>query len=649
MNATQEKMEFQAETKELLDLMIHSLYSSKDIFLRELISNASDALDKRRFESLQNPALLPSDEELGVRLDIDPNMKTLTISDNGIGMSRDEVIQNIGTIAHSGTRELLTKIKGADKDQALDLIGQFGVGFYSAFMVAKRVELHTRRAGAEEGEAICWRSEGDGTYTIDNEPKKRVGTRITLFLKDTDPEDGIEDFTQDWTVRGIVKKYSDFVTFPIKMKTEKQEPKKDEEGKVIEGEYDTVIQDDTLNSQKAIWSRNASDVSDEEYNEFYRHVSHDWNEPAKVISQKAEGTVSYESLLFFPKKKPMDWLYDRSNGGLQLFVKKVMIMEKCEELLPRYLRFVKGVVESSDLPLNVSREILQQNRQIQAIQKGLVKKVLRELKDWKSENLDAYTSFWKEFGVALKEGIASEFGTKEKLEDLLLFESSNDPENLTDLAGYVERMPENQKEIYYITGEDRAVLENSPNLEAVRAKGFEVIFLTEPVDEFWLGNFEAYQEKKLVSAAKEGLELDTEEEKEKAEQERKEKSEDLAPLLESMKTLLEAHVAEVRVSSRLTESPACLVVAEKGMTPQMERLMKQMNQGVPQQKRIMEVNPNHTIIGKLKERLVADANDASVNEYTWLLLDQALLAEGSPVIDNAKYGQRISKLMTQAL
>ena len=280
MSVGQEKMEFQAETKELLDLMIHSLYSSKDIFLRELISNASDALDKRRFEALQNPDLLTADEELGIRLEVNEKMKTLTITDNGIGMSRDEVIQNIGTIAHSGTRELLGKIKSADKDEALELIGQFGVGFYSSFMVAKRVELHTRRAGAAENEAICWRSEGDGTFTLDNEPKKRVGTRITLFLKDADPEDGLEDFTQEWTIRSIVKKYSDFVTFPVKMKTERQEPKKDEEGKVIEGEFDVVVQDDTLNSQKAIWSRSSNDVTEEEYNEFYRHVSHDWNVPA---------------------------------------------------------------------------------------------------------------------------------------------------------------------------------------------------------------------------------------------------------------------------------------------------------------------------------------------------------------------------------
>ncbi len=649
MTVGQEKMEFQAETKELLDLMIHSLYSAKDIFLRELISNASDALDKRRFEALQNPALLTADEELGIRLEVNEKMKTLTITDNGIGMSREEVIQNIGTIAHSGTKELLGKIKSADKEEALDLIGQFGVGFYSSFMVAKRVELHTRRAGAEESEAICWRSEGDGTFTIDSEPKKRVGTRITLFLKDADPEDGLEDFTQEWTVRGIVKKYSDFVTFPVKMKTERQEPKKDEEGKVIEGEFDTVIQDDVLNSQKAIWSRSSSDVTEEEYNEFYRHVSHDWNTPAKVISQKSEGLVSYESLLFIPSKKPMDWLYDQGNGGLQLFVKKIMIMEKCEELLPRYLRFVKGVVESTDLPLNVSREILQENRQIKTIQKGLVKKILKELKDWKNESAEAYNEFWKEFGVALKEGVASEPASKEKLEDLLLFASSNDPEKLTDLAGYVERMPETQKEIYYITGESRAVVESSPHLEAVKAKGFEILFLTEPVDEFVLANLTTFQEKNLVSAAKEGLNLDSDEEKEETEKVLKEKEVSLKPLLEDMTKRLEAYVSEVRLSARLTESPACLVVSDKGMTPQMERMMKHMNQGMPAQKRIMEINPDHSIITKLTERLTANESDELVEDFTWMLYDQALLSEGSPVVDNAKYGQRISKLMTQAL
>ena len=649
MSVGQEKMEFQAETKELLDLMIHSLYSSKDIFLRELISNASDALDKRRFEALQNPDLLTADEELGIRLEVNEKMKTLTITDNGIGMSRDEVIQNIGTIAHSGTRELLGKIKSADKDEALELIGQFGVGFYSSFMVAKRVELHTRRAGAAENEAICWRSEGDGTFTLDNEPKKRVGTRITLFLKDADPEDGLEDFTQEWTIRSIVKKYSDFVTFPVKMKTERQEPKKDEEGKVIEGEFDVVVQDDTLNSQKAIWSRSSNDVTEEEYNEFYRHVSHDWNVPAKVISQKSEGLVSYESLLFIPSKKPMDWLYDRGNGGLQLFVKKIMIMEQCEELLPRYLRFVKGVVESTDLPLNVSREILQENRQIKTIQKGLVKKILKELKDWKSEAPEAYNEFWNEFGVALKEGVASEPGSKDKLEDLLLFQSSNDPEKLTDLAGYVERMPETQKEIYYITGESRAVVESSPHLEAVKAKGFEILFLTEPVDEFVLANLTSFQEKNLVSAAKEGLNLDTDEEKEETEKVLKEKEVSLKPLLEDMTKRLEAYVSEVRLSARLTESPACLVVSDKGMTPQMERMMKHMNQGIPTQKRIMEINPDHSIITKLTERLSTNENDELVDDFTWMLYDQALLSEGSPVVDNAKYGQRISKLMTQAL
>jgi molecular chaperone HtpG len=390
-------------------------------------------------------------------------------------------------------------------------------------------------------------------------------------------------------------------------------------------------------------------VTEEEYHEFYRHVSHDWNTPAKVISQKSEGLVSYESLLFIPSKKPMDWLYDRGNGGLQLFVKKIMIMEQCEELLPRYMRFVKGVVESTDLPLNVSREILQENRQIKAIQKGLVKKVLKELKDWKSEAPEAYHEFWMEFGVALKEGVASEPGSKEKLEDLLLFESSHDAEKLTDLASYIERMPETQKEIYYITGESRAVVESSPHLEAVRAKGYEILFLTEPVDEFVLANFDAYQEKKLVSAAKEGLNLDTDEEKEATEKVLKEKEEVLAPLIKDMTARLEAYVSEVRLSARLTESPACLVVSDKGMTPQMERMMKHMNQSVPVQKRIMEINPDHAIIEKLTERLTAKAGDDLVEDFTWMLYDQALMSEGSPVVDNAKYGQRLSKLMTQAL
>ncbi|MCB1054932.1 MAG: molecular chaperone HtpG, partial [Acidobacteria bacterium] len=459
MSAKVSTRQFKAETRQLLDLMIHSLYTNKEIFLRELISNASDALDRLRFESLTDPELLAGDETLEIRLESDREARTLTISDNGIGMSRDEVVENIGTIAKSGTRELVEKIQQSKSPEAAaQLIGQFGVGFYSAFMVADEVELVTRRAGEEQ--ATFWSSTGDGKYKLGDAERAGRGTTITLHLKPADSEHGLEDFTDRWTVGRVVRRYSDFVSYPIIFKDTREEVEKDEAGNPIEGgKKETVVEDKVLNSMKPIWTRPADEVSEEEYNEFYKHISHDWNEPMKHFSFRAEGRIEYQALLFIPSSAPYDYYYHGYEFGLQLYVRRVMIMDKCEDLLPRYLRFAKGVVDSSDLPLNISRQRLQEDRHIGQIRRWLTKKILDTLSEMQRDQPEDYLKFWEEFGRSLKEGIGSDWDNKDKIVSLLLFQSSADPEKLTTLDEYVERMGEDQKEIFYLTGESRAVVE----------------------------------------------------------------------------------------------------------------------------------------------------------------------------------------------
>jgi molecular chaperone HtpG len=642
-----EEFQFQAETTRLLDLMIHSLYTNKEIFLRELISNASDALDRLRFEALTNPALLEDDDKYEIRLDADKESMTLSISDTGIGMSRDEVITNIGTIAKSGTHELRKNIEESfSRNMVADLIGQFGVGFYSSFMVADRVTLVTRKAG--EMTATKWESTGAGSYSLTEGERAGRGTTVTLHLKPVDPENGIEDFTDQWTLSRIVKRHSDFVTYPIICKQVREEPGSG--GIVNEPEPTVSIEDKILNSMKPIWSRPQAEVSESEYAEFYRHISHDWTEPFKTVSLKAEGTIEYQALLFIPSQAPHDLFYHGSQSGLRLYAKRVMVMENCENLLPRYLRFIKGVVDSADLPLNISRQTLQQDRHITQIRKWLTKKVLDMMAELFEKDYDKYLKFWGQFGRALKEGVSSDYENKDKILSLLLFESSGDPEKLTTLKGYVERMRDGQDEIYYLTGESRNVVENSPHLEAFKEKGYEVLYLTEPVDELLAQSLWDYEGKRLKSVGKGTVKLgDDEEEKEKAQAELMRKEEESADLLTALQKAVDEHVKQVRLSNRLVSSPACLVGTEMDYSPQMERLLQKGKGGGPRQRRILELNPNHEIFIKAYERFKQNKEDRSIGECAELLLGYSLLAEGSEIPDPTKFNRLVVDLMLKAL
>jgi molecular chaperone HtpG len=556
-----EEHRFQAEPKRLFDLMIHSLYTNKEIFLRELISNASDALDRLRFEALTNPTLLEENDKYEIRLETDNEARTLSVSDTGIGMSRDEVMANIGTIAKSGTDELRKGLEAAPTAQmAAELIGRFGVGFYSSFMVADKVMLTTRKAG--EITATRWESTADGTYLLSETECDWHGTTVTLHLKPADPELGIEDFTDQWVLSRIVRKYSDFITYPIIGKYIREETGKDG-GLANESEPTIVIEDKILNSMKPIWSRTQSEVLESEYADFYRHISNDWTPPFKTVPLKAEGTIEYQALLFIPAQAPYDLFYHAYQSALRLYANRVMVMENCAELLPGYLRFIKGVVDSADLPLNISRQTLQLDRHITQIRKWLTKKVLDLLAELFEKDRDNYLKFWGQFGRALKEGVSSDYENKERIISLLFFQSSADAEKLTALKGYVERMKEGQDEIYYLTGESRAVVENSPHLEAFEEKGYEVLYLTESVDELLVQSLWDYEGKKLKSAGKGMLKLgDNQEEKEKAPAELKKKEEEAADLFAAMQKALDEHVKQVRLSNRLIASPPCLVGSE---------------------------------------------------------------------------------------
>lgn len=648
MTAKAEEFQFQAETKQLLDLMIHSLYTNKEIFLRELISNASDALDRLRFEALTDPTLLAGEDRYEIRLDADKDACTLSVSDTGIGMSRDEVIANIGTIAKSGTRELREKLKEGESAQALaEFIGQFGVGFYSSFMVADKVTLLTRRAG--EQTATMWESSGDGTYKLAEAERPERGTTITLHLKPVDPDTGIEDFTDQWVLSRIVRRYSDFVGYPIICKFEREETGQERDSLLKDGKPTYVIEDKTLNSMKPIWTRPQSEITAEEYADFYRHISHDWTEPFKTISLKAEGKIEYQALLFIPSKAPYDLFYHGAESGLRLYAKRVMIMERCEDLLPRYLRFIRGVVDSADLPLNISRQTLQQDRHITQIRKWLTKKVLDTLEDLKEKENQKYLEFWEQFGRAMKEGVGSDYDNKDRIISLLLFESSNDPEKLTTLKEYVERMKEGQNDIYYLTGESRSVVENSPHLEAVREKGYEVLYLVEPVDELLVQSMMDYEGKKLKSLGKGTVKFGTLKEQEEVEKERKQKEEETAGLLELLQKAVDEHVKQVRLSSRLVSSPACLVGTEMDYSPQLERLLLKGKGGGPKQRRILELNPNHEVFIKMHERFKANGEDQALGSFAELLFGYALLAEGSELPDPVKFNRVVVDLMLQTL
>ncbi len=626
-----ETFAFKAEVRELLDLMIHSLYSHKEIFLRELISNASDALDRLRFEGLTRPELISEGTTLEIRLEADPGARTLTIHDNGIGMSRQEVIDNIGTIAKSGTRELAEKIrksKSREKgDAALnELIGQFGVGFYSAFMVADKVVVVTRRAGASKDDepATRWESTGKGEFEIGPAERDSSGTSVTLHLKPVDEEQGIEDFTDHGVLSRIVRRYSDFIGYPIR------------------------LGDETLNSMKPIWERPASEVSSEEYAEFYKHISHDWRDPLATISQRAEGLVEYKALLFVPEEPPFNLFYVGFEPGLKLYVRRVLIAERSPDLLPGYLRFLRGVVDSPDLPLNVSREMLQHDRQIRQIRKGLVKKVLDTFETMKEKESDKYLTFWKRFGRVLKEGLSEDFDNKDKIAELLLFSSSNDEEKLTSLAQYQSRMKEGQDEIYYLTGSSRSVIESSPHLEAFREKDIEVLYLTDAVDELVVEALGEYGGKKLRSAGKGTVDLGTEEEREAKKKALDEKTKTFEGLLGRIQKALDDRIKEVRLSSRLTASPACLVGAERDFSPRLEKLLRQESDR-PAQRRILELNPSHEIVERLEALSSGGAGDEILAEYAELLYGYAVLAEGSELPDPAGFARRIAELMGRGL
>jgi len=636
--------QFQTEVKQLLDLVIHSLYSNRDIFLRELISNCSDAIDKARFEAQSNESLLEGNSDWKIKLIPNKDAGTLTICDNGIGMSMAEVEENIGTIAKSGTKSFVQAMKDAAATQQPELIGQFGVGFYASFMVADTVVLTTRRAG-DVAHATRWESIGDGSYTIEDCTKADRGTEIVLHLKEE-----FKEYLDEWKIRSIVKKYSDFIQYPVCMDITRTETLKGVDGEEIEG-AGTIdkTEEQTLNSMKAIWARPKSEVTEEEYKEFYKHVSHDFEDPFKTIHFSAEGTSEFKALLYLPAKKPFDLFMAERKRGIQLYVKRVFITEKCDALLPDYLRFVRGVVDSADLPLNVSREILQEDVQIKRIQKSLVGKVLSTLAELKEKESDEYLKFWGEFGPVLKEGLHFDYANKEKLQELLLFQSTKtDAGTFVSLKEYVERMPEAQKEIYYITGEDRDALEQSPLLETFHAKGFEVLFLTDPVDEWVVQSLSEYQEKKLKAVDRGDLDLDSEDEKKEKEKKQEEAKKEFGSLLEFIKGHLDNKIKEVRFSNRLTDSACCLVADDYGMNANMERIMKAMNQAVPESKRVLELNPDHPIVKVMSGMYSENNSDQRLSDYADLLYDQALLTEGSPIKDPLKFTKLISELMVKA-
>ena len=636
-----EKKEFKTEVQQLLDLVIHSLYSNKDIFLRELISNGSDAIDKLRFNALSDKKLLKDQTDFRIKLFTDNDAKTLIIEDNGIGMTKDELEANIGTIASSGTRRFMEEIKKGNSSDNPELIGQFGVGFYSAFMVADKVTLKTRPAGSDE--SWTWESSGDGSYEITEGGRDKNGTEITLSLKED-----CRDYIVEFRLREIIKKYSDFVEYPILMDITREEPELDEEGKPKEGaEKKVTITEETLNSMKAIWMRPKSEVKKDEYNDFYKHISHDYTDPFKTIHYSAEGTLEFKALLYLPSKAPFDMFqHEGIKHGINLYVKRVFIMDNCEALVPRYLRFVKGVVESNDLPLNVSREILQEDLIIKKIEKNVTSKILTTLKGMMKKSKEDYINFYKEFGKVIKEGIEVDPTNKDKIKDLLLYESSKTkPGEYISLKEYTERMIADQKNIYFLTGDSRATVDNSPHLEVFKKKDVEVLFMTEPVDEFILPGFGEYSDKSLKSIAQGDIDLGTEEEKKIAEEQKKEVTGKYKNLIKKIEESLKEDVKEVRLSNRLTDSPSCLVTDEGDINPQMERIFAAMNQPVPEVKRILEINPNHPVIEKMNKIFESDKKDSKVSDFSELLHNQALLTEGVAVKDPVRFSKLITDLM----
>jgi len=625
---------FQAEVKQLLHLMIHSLYSNREIFLRELVSNASDACDKLRFEALDNGALYENDSELKIRIGFDAEAKTITIADNGIGMSRDEAIAHLGTIAKSGTREFFGQLTGDQKKDA-NLIGQFGVGFYSAFLVADRVTVLTRRAGLPAGEGVKWECSmaGDeaGAYTVEQVDKAGRGTEITLHLRE-----GQEDLLSSWKLKSLIRKYSDHIVQPIVMK--KEEWNDEQKAQVLTDE------DETVNQANALWTRSKNDISEDEYKAFYKHVAHDFEDPLAWTHSRVEGRHEYTNLLYIPKNAPFD-LWDRNaRHGIKLYVKRVFIMDDAEKLMPTYLRFVRGVVDSADLPLNVSREILQESKDIDTIRAGCTKKVLTLLESLansdEAADKEKYAEFWKAFGKVLKEGVGEDFANKDKIAGLLRFASTklDTPDEVVSLADYIGRMKEGQDKIYYVTAETFNAAKNSPHLEVFRKKGIEVLLLTDRVDEWVVGNLTEFDGKPLVSVAKGGLDLGAlEDEAEKQEAEKA--ADEYKALLDKMKASLGERVKDVKVTLRLTDSPACLVADEHDLGMNLARILKAAGQNAPVSKPILEINPNHPAVLRLKYE------EKHFDDWAAVLFDQALLAEGGTLDDPATFVKRINQLM----
>ncbi|MFZ4181921.1 molecular chaperone HtpG [Streptomyces pseudogriseolus] len=644
-----ETFEFQVEARQLLQLMIHSVYSNKDVFLRELVSNASDALDKLRLAKLRDDALDADVSDLHIELEIDRDARTLTVRDNGIGMSYDEVGELIGTIANSGTAQFLKELKEAqDAAGAEGLIGQFGVGFYSGFMVADEVTLVTRRAGEKQG--TRWVSRGEGTYSLERVDDAPQGTSVVLHLKPADPDNQLHDYTSVWKIKEIVKRYSDFITWPIRLVGE-QAAKAAKDGKDAKGgdggDGETAAPE-TLNSMKALWARPRDEVSEDEYHELYKHIGHDWREPLETIQLHAEGTFEYQALLFLPSHAPHDLYQQNMRHGLQLYVKRVFIMDDCEALLPAYLRFVKGVVDAQDLSLNVSREILQQDRHIRMMQRRLTKKVLSSVKSMAADAPEKYATFWREFGAVVKEGLVTDPDNRDALLAVASFASTREDDGTVTLAQYVERMPEDQDDIYYVTGESRETIVNSPHMEAFRERGIEVLLLTDPVDEVWVDAVGEFQGKRLRSVAKGEIDLDARED-DRSEDEQKQQAEAYAGLLGWMRERLDDDVKEVRLSTRLTRSPACLVADADDLTPALENMYRAMGQEVPRSKRVLELNPDHALVKGLNEAYGEREDRAELADTAELLYTLAVVAEGGRPKDPSRFVQLTADRLERTL
>jgi molecular chaperone HtpG len=636
MNGQAETYDFQVETRQLLQLMINSVYSDKDLFLRELISNASDALDKLRLERFRDDTLDVDTSDLHIEIEIDKAERTLTIRDNGIGMSRDEVVDLIGKIANSGTAEFVRDLKEMQNSDAgtEEFIGRFGIGFYSSFMVADEVKLLTRRAG--ETQATRWESSGEGTYTIEAVDAAPQGTAVTLHLKPADPDDRLFDYTDPWKIREIVTRYSDFITWPIRMPANPTEEDSTEPTEL-----------ETVNSRKALWASPASEVTEADYSGLYKRLSHDWNDPLETIRLQIEGTLQYQALLFIPAMAAPDLFTQGAKRGVQLYVSRVFVMDDCEALMPSYLRFVKGVVDSADLALNVSREILQQDRQIEAMRRRLTKKVLSAVKDMATKRPEKYATFWKEFGRVVKEGLLQDAANRDSILEICSFETTNSLDASSTLREYVDRLKAGQEHVYYMTGESRQAIENSPHMEAFRAKGLEVLLLTDPIDEIWVDAIPEFDGKRFQSITKGEIDLDDKSEGD-AEREQQQQ-EQFAALLSWMSTLLEKDVKQVRLSSRLTTSAACVVGDTHDATPALINMYRAMGQHIPQAKRILELNPSHPLISGLRAAQAKRPDDAKLAQTAELVYGMALLSEGGQLDDPSRFVHLIAERLGEGL